>query len=276
MDSSKKINLEKTADTIRKMTVETIGKFGVGHIGGAASIVEVITALYFDKANVNPNMPKDPNRDRIVLSKGHAGPCLYSALCLKGYFDKSVLDTLNIAGTVVPSHCDMNKTIGVDMTAGSLGQGFSAAVGMAMAAKIDKKPYRVYCIIGDGESQEGQIWEAAMLAGARKLDNLTVFLDYNKMQIDGTLDEICTLEPAADKWRAFNFNVINVLDGNDVVSICDAIEAAQQVKDKPSMIILNTVKGKGIKCCEGKVSSHSVNFTEEMWKKEVFGEDYNA
>lgn len=269
MNEQKLNKLTKLATVIRNMTVASIGKFGVGHIGGASSIVEVVTTLYFDKANVYPAKPDHPDRDRIVLSKGHAGPCLYSALALKGYFDPSVLDTLNMPGTAIPSHCDMNKTPGIDMTAGSLGQGFSCAVGMALAGRIDKKDYKTYCIIGDGESQEGQIWESAMFAGSQKLNNLICFLDYNKMQIDGTVDEIVTMEPVADKWRSFNFNVIKVEDGHDIAEISDAIEAAKAVSDKPSMIILNTIKGKNISCCEGKVSSHSVTFTEEQWKNEA-------
>ena len=269
MDREKLLNLNKIASVIRKLTIMTIGKFGVGHIGGASSVVETLTALYFDKAYVNPQNPKDPERDRIVLSKGHAGPALYATLALKGFFKKELLDTLNKPNTLLPSHCDMNKTPGVDMSTGSLGQGFSAAVGMALAAKIDGRKYTTYCILGDGESQEGQIWEAAMFAGNNKLDNLIAFTDYNKMQIDGKVDDINSLEPIADKWRAFNFNVYSV-DGHSIEQIAEAISAAKVAKNqRPAMIILNTVKGKGISTHEGLVSSHSVVFTEEAWKREA-------
>lgn len=184
MDKQKVKLLNDKADDIRKLIIEMIGRLGVGHVGGSLSIVELLTVLYYDKAKVDPARPDDPDRDRVVLSKGHAGPALYSVLADKGYFPMSKIRTLNQPGTDLPSHCDMNKTIGVDMTAGSLGQGLSCAVGMALAGKIDKKDYHVYAIIGDGESQEGQIWEAMMYAGNMGLDNLTIFLDNNKMQID--------------------------------------------------------------------------------------------
>ena len=270
MDNQRLEELKGIAADIRRMTIEEIGHFGVGHIGGSSSIIEALTAIYFECANVDPQNPKNPNRDRVVLSKGHAGPALYATLAKKGYFDTEVLMTLNQPGTNLPSHCDMNKTIGVDMTAGSLGQGFSAAVGMAIAAKIDRKSYKVYSIVGDGESQEGQIWEAGMLAGSRQLNNLIAFTDSNKMQIDGTTDEICSVAPLADKWKAFGFKTISV-DGHNIREIVDAIETAKKSRKKPTMIILNTIKGKGIKCCEGKVSSHSVTFTEELLKAELEG-----
>jgi len=271
MDKSRLEFLNEKAKNIRNLTIEEIGKFGVGHIGGSSSVVEVLTALYLECASVDPKNPKDPDRDRIVLSKGHAGPALYATMAERGYFPKEVLDTLNRPGTNLPSHCDMNKTIGVDMTAGSLGQGFSAAVGMAIAGKIDRKTYKVFAIVGDGESQEGQIWEAGMLAGSMGLNNLIAFTDYNRMQIDGTTDEICTLNPIQDKWKAFNFKTV-VVDGHDVAAIVEAVENAKKSKKKPTMIILNTVKGKGISFCEGKVSSHSVTFSsEEMWRNELEG-----
>ena len=181
---SKKIEmLNEKAKEIRKLTVKTIGGLGVGHIGGAVSICEVLAALYFDVMNVDPENPKMENRDRFVLSKGHAGPAVYATLALKGFLKEEELDTLNRPGTHLPSHCDMRLTNGVDMTTGSLGQGFSAAVGMALAAQADKRDLNVYTIIGDGESQEGQIWEAALLAGDRKLDNLIAFTDYNRLMV---------------------------------------------------------------------------------------------
>lgn len=262
------VNLNEKADSIRKLTIECIGRFGIGHIGGATSISEVLAVLYFKHAHVYPSDPQKDERDRIVLSKGHAGPGLYSALCLKGFFPKETLFTLNLPGTNLPSHCDMNKTKGVDMTAGSLGQGFSAAVGMAIAAKLKEQTNTVYCIMGDGEIQEGQIWEAAMLAGNRKLNNLIAFVDNNGMQIDGYTRDINSVEPLGDKWAAFGFDVQRV-DGHNVDAIDKAITKAKENKNSPSMIILDTIKGKGVSFCENKVESHSFTITEEMWKAEV-------
>lgn len=260
--------LDQQAKKIRNLSIQTIGKFGVGHLGGSVSIAEVLSAIYFDLANVNPQNPKWADRDRVVLSKGHAGTALYCALALKGYFPLEVLDTLNKNGTTLPSHCDMNKTIGVDMTAGSLGQGLSAAVGMAIAGKIDKKSYSVYCIVGDGECQEGQIWEAAMLAGSRKLNNLIVFVDNNKMQIDGETKEINNIEPIDEKFKSFGFDVVRI-DGHNAGLISETVKKMKNNNDKPIAVILETVKGKGVDFCEGKVSSHSVTMTEEMWKKAI-------
>jgi len=245
----------------------TIGKFGTGHFGGSSSIIETLTTLYFDKAYVNPEDPNDPERDRIVLSKGHAGPALYSTLALKGFFSEKLLETLNQPGTKLPSHCDMLKTPGVDMTTGSLGQGFSAAVGMALAAKIDRKKYTTYCILGDGESQEGQIWEAAMFAANKRLNNLIAFTDRNKLQIDGPTDRINSIEPLADKWRSFKYNVFEI-DGHNISHIASAIEHGKNVGNGyPTMIILNTIKGRGIAAHEGKTSSHSMSFTEQEWNQ---------
>lgn len=258
--------LEEKASLVRNTTIEMIGRLGVGHIGGALSIVEVLTAIYYETAHVDPTNPKMETRDRIVLSKGHAGPALYSLLAEKGYFDRELIKTLNQSGTTLPSHCDMNRTPGIDMTAGSLGQGFSCAVGMAIAAKIDNNPCTVYAIVGDGESQEGQIWEAAMLAGSRKLDNLIVFLDSNKMQIDGMVEDVNGIEPIADKWRAFNFNVMSI-DGHNLEEIVDSINKAKATKGMPTMIILNTIKGKGAFFAEGKLGSHNMVVSEEQWIK---------
>ena len=273
MDIEKLNQLQLTADKVRKMTIECIGKFGVGHIGGSVSITEILTALYFHCANIDPTNPKWDDRDRIVLSKGHAAVGLYSCLAEKGYFDKSVLDTLNRNGTSLPSHCDMLKVTGVDFTAGSLGQGISAAVGMAINAKMSRKKYHTYCIIGDGESQEGQVWEAIMLAGYKKLNNFTLFVDYNKMQIDGYLNEVCDVAPFESKLKAFGFKVYSV-DGHNLEQLIHTIEECKKSK-KATAIVCNTIKGKGVKCCEGTPKSHSVSFTEEQWKKEVYGEDYN-
>ena len=260
--------LRKKAHEIRKYTLTSIGKLGVGHIGCSLSLPEVLAVLYFDVMNIDPADPKKPDRDRFVLSKGHGGPALYATLALRGYFGLDWLDTLNRPNTNLPSHCDMNRTPGVDMTTGSLGQGFSAAVGMAVAGKLNRSPVRVYTIIGDGESQEGQIWEAAMLAGSRRLGNLIAFTDYNKMQLDGYIEEVNGLYPLDKKWEAFGWHVQSV-DGHDVAAISHAIDNAQKITDRPSMILLDTVKGKGGYFCENQVASHNMNITGEMWQKAV-------
>jgi transketolase len=266
MKSVRVKDLEKQAKEIRKLTIEMIGKLGIGHIGGCLSIADILAVLFFDEMNVDPKQPKMADRDRFILSKGHGGPAVYATLALKGYFDKAELDTLNRPNTKLPSHCDMNLTTGIDMTAGSLGQGFSAAMGFAIAGKMDKKDYHVFTIIGDGESQEGQIWEAAMLAGSRGLDNIIAFTDFNNAQIDGTSDEINSIRPLDDKWRAFKWHV-QVIDGHDIEAILEAIRVAKTVKGKPSMIICDTIKGKGAYFAEGDVGSHNMPVSEEMWKK---------
>ena len=262
------MTLKDNAKKIRKLTIESIGKLGVGHIGGALSLCEILSVLYFDVMNIDPQNPKMEERDRFVLSKGHGGPAVYSALALRGYFDISLLDTLNRPNTTLPSHCDMKLTTGIDMSTGSLGQGFSAAVGMAAAAKSDKKPLYIYTIIGDGESQEGQIWEAAMFAGGRKLDNLIAFTDYNKMQLDGLIEDVNGLYPLDKKWEAFGWHVQTV-DGHDIEQILHAIDNAKKISGKPSMIILDTIKGKGGYFCENMLASHNMAITEEVWKKAV-------
>ncbi|MFT4145413.1 MAG: transketolase [Mobilitalea sp.] len=260
--------LEEKAKEIRKLTLESIGKLGVGHIGGALTLCEVLSVLYFDCLKVDPKDSKKADRDRFVLSKGHGGPALYATLALKGFIDKAELDTLNRPGTRLPSHCDMKLTNGIDMSTGSLGQGFSAAVGMAIVGKKDKLPITVYSIIGDGESQEGQIWEAAMAAGSRQLDNFIAFTDYNKMQIDGYTEEVNGLEPLDKKWEAFGWHVQSV-DGHSVEAIQKAVDNAKKIKGKPSMIILDTIKGKGGYFCENKVTSHNMPISEAEWKMAV-------
>ncbi len=260
--------LESRACEIRKLTIQTIGKLGVGHIGGALSLCEVLSALYFEVMNIDSKDSKMENRDRLVLSKGHGGPALYSALALKGFIPMEELDTLNKPNTNLPSHCDMKRTNGIDMSTGSLGQGFSASTGMAVAAKMDKKSLYVYSIIGDGESQEGQIWEAAMLAGSRGLDNIIAFTDYNKMQIDGLIEEVNGLEPLDRKWEAFGWHV-QTIDGHDLKQILYAIDNAKKIKGKPHMIILNTIKGKGGFFCENSVASHNMPISDDTWKKAV-------
>jgi transketolase len=264
MKSELIIELEGKANRLRKLTIESIGKLGVGHIGGCLSICDVLSVLYFKEMNIDPKEPKMADRDRFILSKGHGGPALYAALAEKGYFDKLELDTLNRSNTNLPSHCDMKKTTGIDMTAGSLGQGFSASIGFAIAGKMDQKDYYVYTLIGDGESQEGQIWEAAMLGGNRHLDNLIAFCDFNNLQIDGTTDEINSLRPMDMKWEAFGWHT-QVIDGHDVEAILNAIQVAKATKGKPSMIIMNTIKGKGAYFAENQVGSHNMPVTEEQW-----------
>ncbi|MDE6549953.1 MAG: transketolase [Clostridia bacterium] len=267
MDSQKLSFLQDKAAQIRKITIEMIGRLGSGHVGGSLSIVDVLTDIYYNVGNMSAAHPDDPNRDRVVVSKGHAGPALYAVLADKGYFPIDNIKTLNQGGTSLPSHCDMNKTVGVDMTAGSLGQGLSCAVGMALAAKMDKKSYRTYCIIGDGESQEGQIWEALMYAGNMGLDNLTIFIDYNRMQIDGYTDEINSLEPLPDKYKAFNLNTLRV-DGHDIAAIDDAIAKAKAATGKCTVIILDTIKGHGVPWAEDKgVGSHSFAISESQWRE---------
>ena len=264
METSRKKELEKAAAKVRGLTIKMIGNVGVGHVGGCMSIVEVVTVLYFDSMHIDPANPRMPGRDRLVLSKGHAGPAIYSALALKGYFPLSELETLNKPLTRLPSHCDMNRTTGIDMTAGSLGQGLSCAVGMAMAAKMDHGQEYIYAIIGDGESQEGQIWEASMTAAQYRLDHLVVFLDHNKLQIDGTVEEVMSLIDPVAKWEAFGFKVFEV-DGHDVAKISEAIEAAKAYKGKPLMIVLHTVKGKGISFVEqAGVDNHSMKVSKEQ------------
>jgi len=260
--------LEKKANEIRCLTIEMIGKLGVGHVGGSLSIIEALTTLYQNHMRVDPGNPKWEERDHFVLSKGHGGPGLYAVLADKGFFPKDWVETLNKPNTRLPSHCDRVLTPGIDMTAGSLGQGLSAAVGMAIVKKMDKKDSRVYCIIGDGESQEGQIWEASMLAGNKKLDNLTALLDHNKLQIDGTVKDINSIEPVADKWEAFGWHCITV-NGHDVDEIDKGISEAKETKGQPTMIILNTVKGKGAFFAENKLSCHNMKVSTEDWKKAV-------
>lgn len=250
---------------IRILTVDSIGKLGVGHIGGCLSVVEALVVLYYKAMNVDPHQPDKEGRDRFVLSKGHAGPTLYAVLADKGYFDVCMLDTLNRPETSLPSHCDMVLTKGIDMTAGSLGQGFSCAVGMAKGAKIKKDNARIYTMVGDGESQEGQIWEAAMFAAQHKLNNLIGFTDYNKLQIGGSIEEIMGLEPLDLKWKAFGWEVIVVKDGHDVEEISAAIDQAKNNEEKPTMIILHTIKGKGVNFVEcAGAANHNMPVTEEQ------------
>ena len=256
--------MDEICKQIRRMTLECIGSIGSGHIGGSMSIVELLRVLYFDKMNVDPKNPKMEGRDRLIVSKGHAGPAVYATLALKGFFPKEWLYTLNRFGTNLPSHCDMNKTPGVDMTAGSLGQGFSCAVGVAIGSKLKKDGATIYAIVGDGESQEGQIWEAAMWAGFKKLDNLCVIVDNNNLQIDGTIDEVCSPYPIDKKFEAFNFHVINI-DGNNFDEIRAAMKEARETKGMPTAIIAKTVKGKGVSFMENNVDWHGKAPNDEQY-----------
>ena len=272
-------DLKEVCKDIRCDILRCIGHLGVGHIGGCLSIAELLAVLYFEEMNIDPANPKMPGRDRFVCSKGHAGPAVYATLANRGYFDKKELLTLNQGGTNLPSHCDMNRTTGIDMTTGSLGQGFSCAVGVALGSKLEKDGATIYTMIGDGESQEGQIWEAAMFAAAKKLDNLIAFTDYNKLQIDGTVAEVNDIAPLAEKWAAFGWNVIDVEDGNDVEQVEQAVEHAKLGRDsgKPTMIILNTLKGCGVKWIEDMGSgNHNCPVSEEQAEaaiREIRGED---
>jgi transketolase len=261
---------------LRYVITDMICRAGSGHIGGALSIVDILVVLYFKIMNIRPEHPRWEGRDRFVLSKGHAGPVLYATLAYRGYFPKEWLATLNKNGTRLPSHVDQIRTPGVDQTAGSLGQGISCAVGLAASAKMSKKNHTVYCIVGDGESQEGQVWEAAMFAAHQKLDNLIVFTDFNGMQIDGTVAEINNLEPVADKWRAFGWDVYEI-DGHDHRDIYDTVMKAKSAKGKPKMIVARTIKAKGNICVEGQVGSHNIKIANENdYKKYIDGIDHEG
>jgi transketolase len=264
MDEITKNALEKTAKRIRYLLMDELGYLGIGHVGGSLSIVDALAVLYFDKMKIDPKKPQWEERDRFVLSKGHAGPALYATLAERGYFDLSLLHTLNRPGTRLPSHCDMMLTPGVDMTAGSLGQGISCAVGIAKALKIKKLKARVYSIIGDGESQEGQVWEASMAAVQFGLDNLIVLLDYNQMQIDGKLEQINSLGNPGARWSAFGFAVFEI-DGHDVRAIAETIDRTLAVSGRPSLIVMHTLKGKGVSFVEqAGVGSHNMPLSAEQ------------
>jgi transketolase len=241
--------LEGIARRLRQHIIEMTCAAASGHPGGSLSAADIITVLYFHKMRHNPKDPGWPDRDRFVMSKGHAAPVLYAALAEAGYFPVKYLKTLRKIGSSLQGHVDMLALPGIEMSTGSLGQGLSAANGMALAARLDKKDYHIYCLMGDGECHEGQIWEAAMTASHHKLDNLTAFVDHNKYQIDGRVEEIKSIQPFADKWKAFGWSVFSC-DGHSMKSIIAAIEKAEKIKGKPSMIIAETVKGKGVSFME--------------------------
>ncbi len=249
------MELNEIAKKIRVNIIEMLEKSQSGHPGGSLSAVEILTALYFKEMKIDPTNPKLTDRDRFVLSKGHATPVLYGTLAERGFFPKEELDSFRKMGSMLQGHPDMKDIPGVDMTTGSLGQGLAAANGMALAGKLDNKDYRVYALIGDGESQEGLIWEAAMLAAHYKLDNITVFLDNNGLQIDGKNKDIMNIEPIDEKFKSFGWNVLTI-DGHSFEEIFEAIEKAKNTKGKPTMIIAKTVKGKGISFMENQVGWH--------------------
>jgi len=254
--------MDRLAAELRYVITDMICRSGSGHIGGALSLVEVMMTLYYRSMSTDPKNPKWEDRDRLVLSKGHAAPVLYATLAYSGFFPKDWLATLNADGTKLPSHADGRTVPGIDMTTGSLGQGLSAACGMALAAKKDGKKHHVFCIIGDGESDEGQNWEAAMFAPHQKLDNLIAITDYNKLQIDGTTADVLNLEPLADKWAAFGWNVLE-MDGHHWDDLFGKIEKAKSLKNgKPTMIIAHTIKAKGCTMVENQVGSHNVKIPD--------------
>ena len=251
-----KLELQKEANEIRKGIVTAVHSAKAGHPGGSLSAVEAFTYLYYVEMNIDPKDPKKPDRDRFVLSKGHTAPGLYSTLAHRGYFPVEDLTTLRHLGSYLQGHPDMKHIPGVDMSSGSLGQGISAAVGMALSAKLSGDSYRVYTLLGDGEIEEGQVWEASMFAGARKLDNLVVIVDNNGLQIDGPIQDVCNPYPIDKKFEAFNFHVINVADGNDFDQLKAAFDEARTVKGMPTAIIMKTLKGKGVSFMEGSVGCH--------------------
>ena len=259
-----KLELQKTANEIRKGIVSGVHAAKAGHPGGSLSAADIFTYLYFEEMNVDPKNPKDPDRDRFVLSKGHTAPGLYAALAEKGYFPKEDLLTLRHLGSYLQGHPDMKHIPGVDMSSGSLGQGISAAVGMALGAKLQNKAFRVYTLLGDGEIQEGQVWEAAMFAGARKLDNLVVIVDNNGLQIDGKIEDVCSPYPITDKFKAFNFNVIEI-DAHDFEQIADAFKKARETKGMPTAIVMKSVKGKGVSFMENNASWHGTAPNDEQY-----------
>lgn len=260
-----KLELQKTANEVRKGIVTAVHSAKAGHPGGSLSAADVFTYLYFEELNIDPADPKKADRDRFVLSKGHTAPGLYSTLANRGYFPIEDLKTLRHLGSYLQGHPDMKHIPGVDMSSGSLGQGISAAVGMALSAKLDKKEYRVYTLLGDGELQEGQVWEASMFAGARKLDNLVVIVDNNGLQIDGNIEDVCSPYPIDKKFEAFNFHVINVADGNDMGLLKAAFDEARTVKGMPTAIIMKTVKGKAVSFMENSASWHGTAPNDEQY-----------
>jgi transketolase len=247
--------LEAMARQLRRHVITMIATAGSGHPGGSLSAADIVTALYFKVMRHDPKNPQWPERDRFVLSKGHAAPILYAALAECGYFPVEELSTLRKLGSRLQGHTDRTLTPGVEMSAGSLGQGLSYGIGMVLAGKLDRKDYRVYVLIGDGECDEGQVWEAAMFAPHHRMDNITAIIDHNDLQLDGRVCDIMGLEPLTDKWRAFNWNVLEI-NGHDMKQILQALKKAGEIKEKPTVIIAHTIKGKGVSFMEGNVDFH--------------------
>ena len=268
MNQSEIKELKSIANKIRVDIIEEVHSAKSGHPGGSLSIADIITYLYFKEMNIDPNNPNMADRDRLVLSKGHTCPALYAALAEKGYFDVSLLKTFRKMGSILQGHPDMKNIPGVDMSSGSLGQGISAACGMALAAKFDKKNYRVFAILGDGEIEEGQVWEAFMFASHYKLDNLCAIIDRNGLQIDGACKDVMSTEPLEDKMKAFGFNVI-VNDAHDFESIENAFNSTKISNGKPSVIIANSVKGKGVSFMENMVSWHGTAPNDEQYDQAI-------
>ena len=257
--------LEKQAKVIRRGIIDQVYKAGSGHPGGSLSIADIMTVLYFNELNIDEKNPKWEDRDRVVLSKGHCVPALYSCLANRGFFDVSKLTGFRKIESNLQGHPDMTKVPGVDMSTGSLGQGLSVAVGMALAGKLDKRNYRVYCLLGDGEIEEGEVWEAAMSANKYKLDNLCVIVDNNNLQIDGSIEEVMSSYPIDEKFKSFGFQIIKI-DGHNIEEIKSAFEVAKNVKEKPVCIIARTIKGKGVSFMENKVEWHGKAPNEEQYK----------
>ena len=260
-----KLELQKIAVEVRKGIIKGVHAAKAGHPGGSLSAADIFTYLYFEEMKVDPKNPKWEDRDRFVLSKGHTAPGLYAALALKGFFPVEDLTTLRKLGSYLQGHPSIQYTPGIDMSSGSLGQGISAAVGMAISAKMDGKDYRTYTLLGDGEIQEGQVWEAAMFAGHRKLDNLVVIVDNNNLQIDGDISKVCSPYPIDKKFEAFNFHVINI-DGNDFDQIDAAFKEARNTKGMPTAIIAKTVKGKGVSYMENEAGWHGMAPNDELYE----------
>ena len=258
--------LQQIASKIRKGILECVYSGQSGHPGGSLSIADIMAVLYFNQMNIDEKNPKWEDRDRLVLSKGHCSPALYSTLANRGFFDVENLKTFRKLDSNLQGHPDMNKVEGVDMTSGSLGQGLSVANGMAIAGKLDKKDYRVYCILGDGEIEEGEVWEAAMTSSKYKLDNLCVIVDNNNLQIDGTIEEVMNSYPIDEKFKSFGFQIINI-DGHNIQEIIDAFDVAKNIKDKPTCIIAKTIKGKGVSYMENQVGWHGKAPNEEEYNK---------
>lgn len=268
MEQARIKELKRISANIKLGALEAVFSASSGHPGGSLSISDILSYLYFEEMNIDPRDPKKADRDRFVLSKGHTAPALYAALAERGYFPREDLKTFRHIDSYLQGHPDMKGTPGVDMTTGSLGLGFSAACGMALSAKISGESYRVYSVLGDGESEEGQVWEAAMFAAHKKLDNLCIFLDYNGLQIDGSISEVNDPSPLDSKFEAFGWNVL-VIDGHDIEAIDSAVKAAKACKGKPTAIICRTVKGKGVSFMENSVKWHGSAPNEEQYKQAV-------